>query len=656
MAPDRGEEDESLHYNQTPRNSCDGLTMSRTTTHQKTMEPQHFTVRGILVGLVIGVIICFSNMYFGLQTGWISSMAMPSALLGFSYFKLVSRYIAYPFSQVENVLVQSVAGSVGTMPLGCGFVGVIPALNFLLKSSENGPLDLSLTKLIVWSLGIAFFGVVFAVPLRRQVILREQLKFPSGTAAAALIGLLHGKESADLVENTTAGRLSRSTTHELPERDTEPVVQGRVDVTSTDEEASHPEDWKKRLRFLTYSFGFSAVYTVFSYFVPLNNVPLFGSYLANKWLWTVNFSPAYVGQGIIMGPQTTFSMLLGAVVGYAFLSPLAKNQGWAPGPTEDWATGSKGWIVWISLAIMLVDSLINLGWLLLRPLLRLRLNAVPSWKDLNSVNGWKNIVSNSEDARYTAIGDEVHSSSSGGLDDTYEDCAPSHHQISIRVTIIGLVLSCIACVGGVHYAFANLIPLGLTLVALIFAMLLSVMGVRALGETDLNPVSGISKLTQLIFAFFTPRGSKNGVIINLIAGALSESGALQAGDLMQDLKTGHLLQASPKAQFYGQIIGSAVGAVISAVIYKLYTRVYEIPGELFEVPTAYVWINTARLVTGQGLPPKVPEWAWGAAVLFAVSTSTRIWLNLGGPRRKQLASWIPGGIAVAVGEYLVIFS
>jgi uncharacterized oligopeptide transporter (OPT) family protein len=117
---------------------------------------------------------------------------------------------------------------------------------------------------------------------------------------------------------------------------------------------------------------------------------------------------------------------------------------------------------------------------------------------------------------------------------------------------------------------------------MVFAMVLSVMGVRALGETDLNPVSGISKLTQLFFAFVTPRGSKNAVIINLIAGALSESGALQAGDLMQDLKTGHLVGAAPNAQFYGQIIGSAVGAVISAVIYKLYTRVYEIPGELFQ--------------------------------------------------------------------------
>jgi len=40
---------------------------------------------------------------------------------------------------------------------------------------------------------------------------------------------------------------------------------------------------------------------------------------------------------------------------------------------------------------------------------------------------------------------------------------------------------------------------------------------------------------------------------------------------MQDLKTGHLLGAAPKAQFWGQVIGSTMGAIASALIYQLYT-------------------------------------------------------------------------------------
>ncbi|KAI7701145.1 oligopeptide transporter-like protein, partial [Hortaea werneckii] len=218
-----------------------------------------------------------------------------------------------------------------------------------------------------------------------------------------------------------------------------------------------------------------------------------------------------------------------------------------------------------------------------------------------------------------------------------------------------LALSLGFCLFAVQFSFAGIIPLGLTTLGLGLALLLSIMGVRALGETDLNPVSGISKLTQLIFALVTPSHSRNAVTINLIAGAISESGALQAGDLLQDLKTGHLLGASPKAQFYGQLIGSGVGALVSASVYKLYTKVYSIPGGLFQVPTGYVWIFTARLVTGQGLPPRTPEYAGGAALIFACLTALRIYGNsIRNPDGSKGAWWVPyvpGGIAVAVGMY-----
>ena len=228
-----------------------------------------------------------------------------------------------------------------------------------------------------------------------------------------------------------------------------------------------------------------------------------------------------------------------------------------------------------------------------------------------------------------------------------EDDAPKSQLISNTTVIIGLVLSIGLSIASVHYTFANLIPVSLTFLSMLLALLLSVMGVRALGETDLNPVSGISKLTQLLLAFFTPKNNKNAIIINLIAGALSESGALQAGDLLQDLKTGHLLGAAPNAQFYGQMIGSAVGAVVSAVVYKLYTNVYDIPGKLFEVPTGYVWIFTARLVMGKGLPPMAAPWAYAAGVLFAFVTILRTW---GRVTKRKWTQYVPGGIAVAVGK------
>ncbi len=73
-------------------------------------------------------------------------------------------------------------------------------------------------------------------------------------------------------------------------------------------------------------------------------------------------------QGMIMGPRTAASMLLGAVAGYGVLGPLAQRQGWAPGPIGDWETGATGWILWISLSIMLADSLTSLTLLLVSTL------------------------------------------------------------------------------------------------------------------------------------------------------------------------------------------------------------------------------------------------------------------------------------------------
>ncbi|KAJ8115190.1 hypothetical protein OPT61_g3107 [Boeremia exigua] len=620
-------------------------------------QPQNFTLRGVLVGLAIGVVICFSNMYFGLQTGWVSGMAMPSALIGFAYFKVVARTLKFPFTPVENVLVQSVAGSVGTMPLGCGFVGVIPALNYLLKPEEGGPLDISLWKLIVWSVGICFFGVVFAVPLRREMIIREKLKFPSGTATALLIKVLHSEEGTKRAasQHPNGGNQGGDESRGL-------LQDERAEAEAQEDEAD-TGDWRAKIRLLMIAFAGSALYTVSSYFIPqLHDIPVFGLPLATKWLWTLNPSPAYVGQGIIMGPATTLHMLLGAVIGWGILSPLAKHKGWAPGPVSDWTNGSKGWIVWISLAIMLADSLVSLGWLLLRPLITLARFYYPSAKETFHSHTWRELLTFNvfRQQGYTPLPDGIAANPMVAfkhhLNSESEPDAPPEHLVSTRTTLVGLVASLVLCIVAVHVSFPGLIPFRLTLLSLVLALLLSIMGVRALGETDLNPVSGISKLTQLVFALVTPTtgpGARNAVIINLVAGAVSESAALQAGDLLQDLKCGHLIGAAPNAQFWGQMIGSGFGAVLSAVVYKLYTNVYTIPGGLFEVPTGYVWVFTARLVTGTGLPPMVGQWASGAALIFTVGTMIRVW----GTNRKQrgLSGWwvdfVPGGIAVAVGMY-----
>ncbi|KAK2738325.1 hypothetical protein FQN57_007085 [Myotisia sp. PD_48] len=644
---------------------------------------QSFTPRSLLVGLGIGILITFSNTYFGLQTGWISSMAMPSSLIGFAVFKSVSRHLSFPFSPVENVLIQTVAGAVGTMPLGCGFVGVIPAMEYLIREGpdgergdggmgEGGPLKLSFWKLVVWSLGVCLFGVVFAVPLRKEVIIREKLKFPSGTATALMIQVLHTGSGTD-EKAPIAGRLdagNQEETERLLAQETAREDSGTVAYHHQATNKRLQNEWKAKIRLLVGAFGVSALYTLVSYFIPaLRDLKIFGPALAAKWLWTLNPSPAYIGQGIIMGPSTSLHMLFGAFLGWGILSPLTKHKGWAPGPVKDWETGSKGWIVWVSLAIMLADSIVNLGWLVLRPIIHHGPHFLRRFQNEAKRNrSWTAMISSSLSSTrqgYSPVNSDNGDTTTdpGRLRKVTEgddpDDAPPSELISNRTVMILLPLTMALNVACMQFSFGSIITPYLSILATLLALVLSVMGVRALGETDLNPVSGISKLTQLIFAAATPASShtrRAALVTNLLAGAVSESGALQAGDMMQDLKTGHLLGASPKAQFYGQLIGSLVGAIVSVAVYRLYVTVYQVPGGMFEVPTAYVWIFTARLVTGQGLPEMAWQFSGIAGIIFTLLTILRILGASTGGKGVHSApwrAWVPGGVAVAVGMYNV---
>lgn len=513
-------------------------------------------------------------------------------------------------------------------------------MELMTKSDHSsGAVILNGKQLILWSLAVAFFGVFFAVPLRKQTIIREKLKFPSGTATAQMIGLLHQRPDPTLKKTTTTfKRRTTTTVRHNTEDERQPLLPPTTETINYHQQTPDHEDivdfehsWIIKLRGLLVSFLASSVYTVSSYFVPaLTTLPIFnwisfGLIDFKSWMWYFNPSFSYIGQGIIMGLPTTLSMLLGCIVGWGLLSPLAFYAGWAPGPVDDWKEGSKGWILWISLGVMIADSCVSLLVVLVKSLAKL-FRPSKSVDDTTTTR-----LRNQEDIteEYIEVEEE-------------EIDAPKSEQISTTTAILGLILSTVSCVYLIRTVFGpDVLPKSMTLLAVIVAMFLSILGVRALGETDLNPVTGISKISQVLFAGIMP-GS---ILANLIAGGIAEAGAQQAGDLMQDLKTGHLLGASPKAQFYGQMIGSFASVFIATGAYLLYRSVYHIPGPEFPVPTAQVWLDMSRLVNGHQLPPHVSEFVFAFAILFT------IFVLLKELYPRNWSKFIPQGIAFAIGMY-----
>lgn len=655
------------------------------------------TLRSTIAGLLIGSIILVSNFQFGLQTGWVSMMSLPSALLGFAVFKSLQKRLSYQFTDVENVYVQSVSVAVATGPLAYGFVGIIPAIEKLMTDEESGyanGLDMKpLWKLVMWSAGVAFFGVFFAIPLRKQFVIKEKLPFPSGSATATLISVFHGTslkldedpneenqvpvpvrsspvqgsvDSVDSVDPDDYGTDAESryqpteeqalTSVEHPLDEMEGIRPTRSDMTIIESgdlcESTQLHEYHSNLRLLAQTSGVAAVYTVVSYFIPqIRAIPIFGRKLSNEYLINFQPSPAYIGQGIIMGLQTTAYMLVGAFLGWFILSPISKWTGWAPGPTDNWKTGSEGWIMWISLSIMISDSVVSLLVISLRALVRYVDEYYSRPPQLHP-----------EVSRLMDQTRDGYESSSSEHTTPKEDCAPvldadgnpqdvgRCHLVPKEVVVGGIILSTVLCLATTRVVFGYIIPYYATGFSVLLSLLLSLLGVKALGETDLNPVSGIGKISQLICAVLIPQGTPGAILINLISGGISEATTQQAGDLMQDLKTGYLLGASPRAQFSAQVIGSIYSILLSSVMYKVYNSLYEIPGKMFKIPTAVIWIDCARLVNGSGLPPYALTFSIVFGVIFGLISLAK---NLIEPHHKyyKYMHYLPDGVPVGIGIY-----
>lgn len=327
----------------------------------------------------------------------------------------------------------------------------------------------------------------------------------------------------------------------------------------------------------------------------LRDVPVFGHVAASQRLWTVNFSPSYFGQGITTGLPVLLIMLAGAVVGWGILSPIAKFQGWAPGPVADWDSGSRGWIIWVSLSIMLADAMVRLVAFSIRLL----------WPNSHRVEG---------------------NSPLGHAQSGAEPSETLPATLSNLWFLLGLIVSALICLASVKIGFGGTVSNSTALLSIFVALPLCLIGINAVGSTDHSPASGIAKISQILVGALVHRGNANVMVENLVAGGIAEAGVVTAGFLMQTFKTAHLVDASPARMLFGMIYGNIPGGVIASSLYKLYATVYTIPGQVFGIPSAYVWRAGARLAIGQDLPPKVPEFGLIMGVCFAFFSLVRILL------------------------------
>lgn len=148
----------------------------------------------------------------------------------------------------------------------------------------DGAFTLSYGNLILWTLAVAFFGAFTALPLRRQTIIKEKLKFPTGAATAKVIELLHQKPHQSVyfrLENEDGDLIKTSS--DASEDDVEKGLDDQISNSSCrafeidgDDQISSANcseaymrtgNWNKALPILLLSFSFAFIYKTLSEYV-----------------------------------------------------------------------------------------------------------------------------------------------------------------------------------------------------------------------------------------------------------------------------------------------------------------------------------------------------------------------------------------------------
>src|ERR1700688_4596221 len=136
-----------------------------------------FSLRAVILGSLFGILFGAVSVYVGLRAGLTVSASIPIAVLSISILRAFGRSTI-----LENNIVQT-TGSAGES-LAAGVMFTIPALIFLGFGAE-----FTFWRIFPLALLGGWLGVLFMVPLRRQLIVKEHgnLSFPQGTACADVL-------------------------------------------------------------------------------------------------------------------------------------------------------------------------------------------------------------------------------------------------------------------------------------------------------------------------------------------------------------------------------------------------------------------------------------------------------------------------------------
>ena len=318
------------------------------------------TLRALVMGMLLGMLMACSNVYVGLKAGWGLGVTVTSCILAYTIFAALNRTLPRlfpPFSILENNAMQSAASAAAAMT-SAGLVNAIPALMMLHPEALPSSFGQRCLWLIPWLTCISWMGVFLAVPAKRQMINIEQLPFPTGMAAATTMRALHTKgESAAKQARALgiAGLIGGAITWM---RDAEFSF---LKITGL----SAPPDWSPIKSWVTPAWGW------WQQHLPWLGYPKIESVWGTSWIklgqykdkmlglnqvtMSLEGSLLFIAVGAIISFRQAWSMLLGAVVNYCVLAPHFLRAGVIEAPSF---RKISTWSLWIGVPMMVTSGLL----------------------------------------------------------------------------------------------------------------------------------------------------------------------------------------------------------------------------------------------------------------------------------------------------------
>ena len=283
---------------------------------------RQLTWRAVLMGSFLGGILSLTNLYIGLKAGWGFGVAITASILSYAIWAALyrARIARTPMTILENNCMQSTASSAGYSTGGT----LISAFAAYMLINRD---PMSLPTMLAWVFFLALLGVTMAIPMKRQMINIEQLRFPSGIAAAETLRALHAVGDKGLRSARALGWAGLA------------ALIGKF--------------WAEGLALVHAKL---APFTIGAWVTAFNE-RVFGHAWMGRTVM-LSWEPMFIAAGAITGLHVGWSMLAGSITAWMIFVPILQHRGVIDG------TGYAAlvpWTLWGGVACMVASSLVSFG-------------------------------------------------------------------------------------------------------------------------------------------------------------------------------------------------------------------------------------------------------------------------------------------------------